>query len=487
MSKMISVLIVFSLYFTETKSQEHYLRVHEFGETVKPLTMKAINGRFFVFSSKICNNVECTVMHEISEYGEILNEVEIPDIDIATETVRIINDTFYITGNTPANIGFRLKKYSIDGEKLGETIQINHPTRSFERMFQLTTEYWQDKLFVGGRGIENDSMRSLIYIIRLDGILDTLIELEISDLGSRLWDSYIDNQNRLTTFHQITNIDQSQNRIKVIKFDTELDTVWSYESEGDSQNKTVPFASMWPGGKDAYVSYSPTNPEKIREIRIIDEEGDLTNQFSFFGNQYSERFISRMKVLSNGDIIGCGKYAQIEEEPRIDNSPWLFRMTQEGEVLWSRVYYDIDENINQSRIGRTYDMTELDNGDIMAIGYTSYDNSSLFVLRVGADGCLEDIECNEQTVVTHTLEEKTTFNISITPNPIINNNIRVNLLQNHCIDCHFEVYNWSGQLITSSISIHGENNIPFDYPAGAYILIAKQEGIPYFSQKFIKP
>ncbi|MGK0314151.1 MAG: hypothetical protein ACI86M_000361 [Saprospiraceae bacterium] len=64
-------------------------------------------------------------MAEMSESGDTLWITKIPDIDVARGSMVIYGDTITITGNNvPLNTKFRMAHFDLNGEKLGQTIEI---------------------------------------------------------------------------------------------------------------------------------------------------------------------------------------------------------------------------------------------------------------------------------------------------------------------------------------------------------------------------
>lgn len=391
-------------------AQGTFVKVYDF--PVVPVigyNVQVYNERIYTIASLFCDLggyfAECSFLAELTSTGDTLWMALIPDIDVASGTLVIVNDTITITGNNdPLNTAFLMTHFTLEGEKLGETIQIEHSTEKFTRMFQLTTQYFNKKFAICGRGIQNDTMRALIYIVTATGEIDTLIQLEKAD-QSRLWHSYIDSEGRLTTYHWVEYDTPPGpgplpiNYRKIYKFNTNYDTVWTYRSENTPYNDVIPYGCELQDGRTILSYTNPQQERNIHSIRAINPDGTKDWQHNYMVTGSRNRNIYRLKTLTNGDIMGSGSYTEKAGDPRISDSPWLFRMSPEGELLWERVYYDFDSTLasnGSSRIGTLYDFIELEDGSLLGVGDLWYDlKSSMLVIRVDSNGCLDPDDCQE--------------------------------------------------------------------------------------------
>ena len=442
-------------------------------------------GRIYTIASRFCDLggyfVECSFLTELNSDGDTLWTSLIPDIDIASGSMVIVNDTITVTGNNEELTAWRMAHFDLNGQKLGETINIEHPTEKFSRMFQLTTQHFNNKYAICGRGIQNDTMRALIYIVTARGEIDTLIQLEKAD-QSRLWHSYIDNDGRLTTYHWIEDTSPAGtpvNNRKIFKFDTNYDTVWTYRSENTPYNNVVPRGCQLHDGRTILSYTNPHQIEDIHSVRAINPDGSKDWQHNYMITGSRNRYIFRLKTLSNGDIMGCGSYSEKAETPRIDDSPWLFRMSPEGMLLWERVYYDYDSTIasnGSSRFGELIDFIELEDGSILGVGDLKYNlKSSMLVIRVDSNGCLDPAECNEIVYITEHLITKTeiltksTVELTIQPNPASDHVI---------MECHdaaegqqIYIFDSTGRLRQYGIFTAGQSSIDVsDLSPGIYFV-----------------
>jgi hypothetical protein len=368
-------------------TQAGYIKSYDFGTAEYVYQILPYNNRLFINTATWCG-IECSFLTEIDPLGNILWRKEVPDIDIAQGTMVIVNDTITITGNNdPLNTAFTMAHFTLEGQKLGETIEIVQPIEIYQRMFQLTTQYFNDQFVVCGTGKIGTYRESLIYVVDRYGVIDTLITLMLATKQSVVWDSYIDNQGRLTTFHRIEEDDSDINYRKIYKFDVNFDTVWTYRTEDDWRNLSYPRGCELQDGRTILVVGQPIDGYNLHSVRAINPDGTVDWQYDYDWNDGSRiRSIRRIKTLKNGDIMGSGNYSELAEDPRIEIAPWLFRMSPEGELLWERAYNEYDFAIQSNRIGTILDFVEVDNGDIIAVGDMRYDDYDMLIMRVDSNG-----------------------------------------------------------------------------------------------------
>src|SRR5690606_37996625 len=103
MKKSIWVALWMVITFTG-RAQETYVNVFDF--PVVPVTSKNVqvyNDRIYTITNTACDlgdhYVVCSSLVELTEYGDTLWTTLIPDIDIASGSMVIVNDTITVTGN----------------------------------------------------------------------------------------------------------------------------------------------------------------------------------------------------------------------------------------------------------------------------------------------------------------------------------------------------------------------------------------------------
>ncbi|HLF62599.1 MAG TPA: T9SS type A sorting domain-containing protein [Saprospiraceae bacterium] len=471
-------------------TQESYIKSYDFGTAEYVYQIALYKNRLFINTATWCG-VECSFLAEIDPLGNILWRAEVPDIDIAQGTMVIVNDTITVTGNNdPLNNAFRMAHFTLNGVKLGTTVEIEHPTRKYTRMFQLTTKYLNNRFMVCGTGKIGTDRESLVYVVSRDGVIDTLISLMLASKQSVVWDSYIDNQGRLTTFHWIEEDDSDINYRKIYKFNATFDTVWTYRTEDNWHNYAFPRGCELQDGRTILVIGHPIDGYNLHSVRAINPDGttDWQYDYEWYGSRI--RDIYRIKTLKNGDIMGSGSYSELAEDPRIEIAPWLFRMSPEGELLWERAYYEYDSAIESSRIGTILDFAELDNGDIIAVGNVWYDDDDMLIMRVDSNGCLDPGDCHEVITVdittgTQDLSE-VTDRMRVFPNPS-SEFLYFGIDASGLLPVDYTIVDIHGSKLQDGRLDSAISNVNVaNLPNGMYFLYVYEGGKLYGVQKFVK-
>jgi hypothetical protein len=382
------------------------------------------NQRLFILASHFCDSLECSSMAELSEAGDTLWVTTIPDIDVARGSMMIYGDTITIAGNNaPAYTKFRMAHFDLDGQKLGETIEIEHPVEKFTYKFQLTSVRFQNKTLVTGTGMQNSIEYGLIYVMNADDELDTLIMIEPQDKLSIMWEIAVSEDGYLYTYHEIDEGGFDDKRKKINKFDKYFNIIWTYQSEDSRDWDGGSYGEVLEDGRVILVTYSPLSNSPHSSIRAINQDGSIDWQYNVpyspFGDDGIQEVISRVTQLPSGDILCMGRYTNLMLDEPIRDSPFMYKMDTEGDIIWKRVFYDLDPATGVSRVGLVKDAVELDNGDIYGIGWMKYDGQrEVFIFKVDADGCLDAEDCDFVQLITAAKDVEIRNDIKIYPNPV---------------------------------------------------------------------
>jgi hypothetical protein len=363
-------------------------------------------------------------MAELSEAGDTLWVTTIPDIDVARGSMMIYGDTITIAGNNaPAYTKFRMAHFDLDGQKLGETIEIEHPVEKFTYKFQLTSVRFQNKTLVTGTGMQNSIEYGLIYVMNAEDELDTLIMIEPQDELSIMWNIAVSEDGYLYTYHEIDEGGFDDKRKKINKFDKYFNIIWTYQSEDSRDWDGGSYGEVLEDGRVILVTYSPLSNSPHSSIRAINQDGSIDWQYNVpyspFGDDGIQEVISRVTQLPSGDILCMGRYTNLMLDEPIRDSPFMYKMDTEGDIIWKRVFYDLDPATGVSRVGLVKDAVELDNGDIYGIGWMKYDGQrEVFIFKVDADGCLDAEDCDFVQLITAAKDVEIRNDIKIYPNPV---------------------------------------------------------------------
>jgi type IX secretion system substrate protein len=151
----------------------------------------------------------------------------------------------------------------------------------------------------------------------------------------------------------------------------------------------------------------------------VDSMGNVTNQYDFPPN--TERYVRDLHKTSSGTIIGVGRADMLES----GLGGWVFAMSQEGELLWSR---DINDLRYPEKWGEFNAVQESENGGLIITGFiidtlenipSSFDQN-IWLVKLDSMGCLEP-GCGDVQVITASTEAEKPTELKpfkIYPNPV---------------------------------------------------------------------
>lgn len=202
---------------------------------------------------------------------------------------------------------------------------------------------------------------------------------------------------------------------------------------------------------------------KLELICIRNDDFSLRwkNVFDIQSNPDDKRItISELIGLSNGDVLAVGRQTlYFQEDNRMTG--YLKRVNEFGETVWEKNYVLRKEN-GEHQESQLHNVIELPDGSIIAvgnIGLRTPDNlqdDDLWILKLGADGCMDLDDCGEEIVElsTSTIEVEIQNNdIKIYPNPT-NGEINIELYEGGFTK--LEMYNQLGVKI-KTVGLHKSN------------------------------
>jgi type IX secretion system substrate protein len=210
--------------------------------------------------------------------------------------------------------------------------------------------------------------------------------------------------------------------LALTRFDKNGEEVWTNDVAFFEDNYIAPVMEAL-GNGGALVSFYRTNFEEgwhYPPILVwVDSLGKVTNQYDFLPD--TERYVRDLHNTSSGTIIGAG-YADMLE---LGLGGWVFAMSQEGELLWSR---DINDLRFPEKWGRFNAVQEAENGGLIITGFivdTVENNpmssvANIWLVKLDSMGCLEP-GCGDVQVISGSTEAQKPTELKpfkIYPNPV---------------------------------------------------------------------
>ncbi|MBK9151838.1 MAG: T9SS type A sorting domain-containing protein [Saprospiraceae bacterium] len=223
------------------------------------------------------------------------------------------------------------------------------------------------------------------------------------------------------------------NKVHIVKFDEDLNQVWHWTADNVDYIQKPYICELHDGR--LVVTVSDHVAPKIASLEAINPDKSRSWKYRFPDiSGKIQRRVYRIKTLKNGDIVGMGSYGNnsLILDARIPEIPYIFRMSSEGKLLWEKAFYRTRPVVDHC-IGSIHDVTEAENGDLIAVGridnYLEYDpvvfqgrpDPDILIIRMDANGCIdpkcETITKIERTVSTTQHHETTGYNAFFFPNP----------------------------------------------------------------------
>ena len=471
---IVLILIQFSL-----NGQDYfYHTTHTFPRSAAYYQCLKEKDRIFIVKPTLCDSRECSSVSEIDALGNFKWSIELPNTDVASQSSCIFNDTLYVSGNYSPGVGITsLHKISMDGI-LQNSFFFSDPNNRIERSLIVNLSRFKDKFIITGQAFIGEKSKGIVISIDELMSLDTFI-IDTTSESSIVWDNYVGPDSLLTCFyHQVNRFWPNQVR-RIIKYDADFNQIWSYTSDTLGVNTSFPYGTVLRDGRLAFVDFNPGWPTGLNALRCLDT---ITKQnswmFTFPFIQSWVRKLRSVKQLRNGDIICTGEYTTKASEPRVNGSPYMMRIDSTGKLLWERAYVEIDLD-GEDKGGNLWDVIELDNGDLMAVGFVTNNNKwDPLIIRTDHRGCMDDGISNCPTVriidLMSSSEDVITGDktIKIFPNPADNGVFNIELPSfTEGDEITSLVYNIYGQIVHSNQLNQKQSQIEIpNVPSGMYLV-----------------
>jgi hypothetical protein len=201
-----------------------------------------------------------------------------------------------------------------------------------------------------------------------------------------------------------------------------------------------------------------------------------------------------LSTTRDGDIIGCGTSYSHPEPNDFDYYGWIFKISKNGERLWSRHYTAVDLFPNQFYSNLTFiDVQEAPDKSLILTGRVIDETNNYvpMLLILDENGCISE-NCNEDSIpnfLTQQMElmpqERIAFGLS--PNPTTGETSMQIDEQVNLEALTFEVYSASGKLIRNqNVSQYHSSLIFRDLVIGTYFGILKRNGVQVGITTFVK-
>jgi hypothetical protein len=480
MKKLIGV-ICFCMTIYLLNGQTYYYKNPAIDEPGTIFQIIEFERKYFIGSQLLCssNNRVCTNIAEINELGDIKSSNYYEDLDLAKSVV-IHDSVIYTSGmNSLGNSELIIQKTDLAGNIIKK--KVNKFTDNDSYMNLGFMEQLNEGMILTGQIIKNNKSSSII--IKFDSELN-LIKTHIDTFSESnvIWDISIGPDSLLTCFIIQKNRFQPFDIRRIEKYDKDLNLVWKYIPDTLLSNMINIHGTVLNDGRIVYTYFTWGYPSRLPNVRCLDTVSKQNAwQYDYPKISQHARNIYGMKQLKNGDILLIGEYVSKVSAPHINGSPYLMRLDLNGTRKWERTYVEWDTD-GEDKGGVLWDAIELDNGDLMAVGFVRNNGKwDPLLIRTDADGCIDQSTPSCPTVqifdlmtgAVDVIGDKKTV---IMPNPASDYIIIKN--EELVFPVRYHMYTHTGQLISSGqTDMSGSVNIN-SLTSGLYLLnISDQNGI----------
>ncbi len=358
--------------------------------------------------------------------------------------------------------------------------------------------YKDTLLFYGWAIMLDDTVSGVIQWIKLNGDVGKFIEYRVpNNYQNGMFDITQGNDGNLyfISFNRQwpkgPNLDAR--RITVINKEGEIVNAFNYDHNDDG-GIFVPMALAINKENDliftAWQSDAVPNGNNTPQLVRTSDAGNLKWTYDWpsnFVNPKEQFTISDIQIAKNGDIIGSGYIFKGYYDG------YLFRMTEDGKMLWERRYNVLDSLDDKLDGVFLTNLAEDDEGNIIASGshtnsFNNYDE--VFLVKTDASGCIEGQDCIYRLIIKDKTVPVTDLSdhqneIKVYPNPIIDL-VNLDLPENNS-NYNYTISDIYGRSIISKTKQQGK--ISFDcstWSPGIYILSIEDGNYNSKSIKLVK-
>lgn len=457
---------------------QYFYKTHPEERTATFLSIKEQNSRIFISTATLCPNWECSLISEYDDSGTKVWTTFLPNMDIGVATLKIKNDTIYLGGNYfPGQGKSIINRISLDGSIIDDFIYFDS-LNQFDYSLINFLNLEKNKIYFSGQCFKNDKSKALIYSINDKMEIKQLL-IDTTKENSLIYDAFVGPDSLLTCFINQSNKFRPFDVRRIEKYDKDLNLVWKYIPDTLLSNMINIHGTVLNDGRIVYTYFTWGYPSRLPNVRCLDTVSKQNIwQYDYPKVSQHARHIYRMKQLKNGDILLIGEYVSKVAAPHINGSPYMMRLDLNGTRKWERTYVEWDTD-GEDKGGALWDAIELENGDLMAVGFVRNNGKwDPLLIRTDADGCIDQSTPSCPTVqifdlMTGAVDVIGDRELVLYPNPA---STQISIKGEDLVfPLFYSIYNSVGQVISSGhTDAFGTIHIDF-LPAGLYLIQLKDK------------
>lgn len=475
MKKIICLLVIFLSCYAIGWAQYFSKQLDMNGNSELSSQIIQVEDSYLILNGSLCgeNQKKCVSIFKTNLDGELLWQREIDSLTIfSSKSILVDGDTFFLISAPPVSEGqldenIVLQKFDMNGELQGEWFYGDEEIEEYPTAIAKLNNY------------------ILITVKHTDTLTGYRIGsiLFINDETFEIERKVPFGENFSSIFARFLFVDAEKNILlpmlglynsfltgRLIKYDSTGTKLWettlSYNDHW--HNLTIDVVELHNGNYAVGWHNDDDNNNWPPTIFGVSRDGDVLWEQTL-PDTIARKNVDQLFLTQNGDIVGLGLDLDVGGgyDDFHGSGGWIFRMSEEGEILWERTIVDVSL-IDYLPFGQfLLGGTELDNGDLVFTGSTQdtfpnadpfINNPNTWLLRLDSEGCLvpncgslqviigDSIYTDIREIPPYVFDNR----VELFPNPassIITINLEKDFDFDKNIGADIAVYNLEGQLV----------------------------------------
>ncbi len=481
--KILTTILFLSYTFIGIAQETYYKEIQlEEGLHVSGFHMLTTEADLYIAGKSNCidsldNQYTCMSLSRHTLDGNIIWQTRLPWCDSANKSaISLLNDTLIVSSHSKDEQNrLFINFYSADGEYLKHE-EINYDTLFETGGFFNNGQFLMDRhLYIQAEAGNLDGVTTTVTTkYNIDTGAHTHWDLHLNPIGTPVFagfDFVMDIDSNFLAISELSRVNNESKDIKQItKFDKNGNIMATYFGpDYDMTSDVFPVLTVLQNGNYVFLHNIDVFIQNfVPQVVCLDpatEQIIWTYDYESTMDTLRLPQISQMITAKNGDIIGAGG----DNQPYYHggNSYYAFRMNPQGEMLWEHTFLRQDDS-GKYISGAFRDVRELEDGSILGMGTDG--NSHIALMRLSADGCLMDTNCDENIFMngTTTIQTIDHTDFLMHPNPT-SGLVKLSGLPSD--SSYLTIYDINGRQVFTTETSHLELEVDLSFlDSGIYVL-----------------
>ena len=425
--KQIIILIFISVLSPDIVGAQSYMSKVFPTESLNVPRDMIYNGEYiYVPTANIIGDGYGTTIRLIDDNLDVTKKIDFTGLTLTDESFYSDDFNFYLYGTN--NVDTEWNTFMRLNNNLEELDRINYSTCASYN-FAKSSVLVGDKMYTVTQDIRELYEDEILWFNKIDLEGNQLWTKKYGTAYKRNFASEMLRSNDDQVLVSMSHVEGAEVIGEVLKMDEDGNEVWKYTQNEPIAETGLGIQDQWihtlETGETIIASTTDRNGDPVfsfnqwykypQKLTWIDQNGEFLKDTLILSPRYEEIHIGQLRNSKGGGFYGFGYWGSTSNGGW---NGWIFKMTNDGEMLWSRKYKHEGLEIGKSH--SISDLIELDNGDIVTVGSIGGPGvQGLWMMKLNSDGCLSDGDCGIEVIATSTVEvlEKVSDLSMMYPNP----------------------------------------------------------------------